>query len=584
MANIEFKGFRLIYANGEPLDDVLKSYSGATHNGILYLVRTDSEGKDGCLILNGKIYGSAKMVYDSLSENFGNTLNEIGKQIMAITKSGGTIDTKINTAIDGLDATVSTPVTKYISGTIVEENGKLTSFTIDDTKLVTKIDQIDGAITAITGDTGTINTKITNAINALDASVTGTSTDSRVTVKIDQVNGKLTGVTVTDTLGTASKKNVAEGTLSLPTGETSSTKDGLTTAAQVENFVKESISDLAGAMHFEGVVTGDTLPDTSGYTKGDVILKGTKEFVHDGSKWVELGDEGIYLTTATAEADYVKKTTTIAGVDLQNDITKDELRTALSIANVADGAQVNVLEGVKVNGTDLNITDKKVNITVTSGTTNGTISVNGANVAVTGLKSAAYESVDAFDASGTATTEIAKISGETTGTASPNYGITVTTTQKDGKVTGITVDDSALKTAITGITKDITDLSNAAVKNVNGKTGIEITLTGKDITVGEDVDGDGTMTANSKVSEVLADIYTKLNTANANAYTGITAADNTVTVSGTTHGHSVAVNLKQLTDPEKASGLIQLVSDANGIYGKLFFDGEEEVVTTPSVP
>ena len=584
MANIEFKGFRLIYANGEPLDEVLKSYSGATHNGILYLVRTDSEGKDGCLILNGKIYGSAKMVYDSLSENFGNTLNEIGKQIMAITKSGGTIDTKINTAIKGLDATVETSGTTYISGTIVETDGKLTSFTIDDTKLVTKIDQIDGAITAITGDTGTINTKITNAINALDASVTGTSTDSRVTVKIDQVNGKLTGVTVTDTLGTASKKNVAEGTLSLPTGETSSTKDGLTTAAQVENFVKESISDLAGAMHFEGVVTGDTLPDTSGYTKGDVILKGTKEFVHDGSKWVELGDEGIYLTTATAEADYVKKTTTIAGVDLQNDITKDELRTALSIANVADGAQVNVLEGVKVNGTDLNITDKKVNITVTSGTTNGTISVNDANVAVTGLKSAAYESVDAFDASGTATTEIAKISGETTGTASPNYGITVTTTQKDGKVTGITVNDNALKTAITGITKDITDLSNAAVKNVNGKTGIEITLTGKDITVGEDVDGDGTMTSGSTVSTVLADIYNKLNTANAKAYTGITAADNTVTVTKTTNGHSVAVKLKTLSDSEKASGLIQLVSGENGIYGQLFFDGEEKVVTTPSVP
>ena len=612
MANIEFKGFKLIHANGNSIDQVLKSYSGATHDGILYLVRTHDTGKDGYLVLNGKVYGSAleakaliadlnatvsassttKFINAKIVEEngklksftiddsiLGNVLQQFGALISEI--SGSTIDNKINTAIDGLDATVSAPDTKYISGTIVEEIGKLTSFTIDDTKLVTKIDQIDGAITAITGDTGTINTKITNAINALDASVTGTSTDSRVTVKIDQVNGKLTGVTVTDTLGTASKKNVAEGTLSLPTGETSSTKDGLTTAAQVENFVKESISDLAGAMHFEGVVTGDTLPDTSGYTKGDVILKGTKEFVHDGSKWVELGDEGIYLTTATAEADYVKKTTTIAGVDLQNDITKDELRTALSIANVADGAQVNVLEGVKVNGTDLNITDKKVNITVTSGTTNGTISVNGANVAVTGLKSAAYESVDAFDASGTATTEIAKISGETTGTASPNYGITVTTTQKDGKVTGITVDDSALKTAITGITKDITDLSNAAVKNVNGKTGIEITLTGKDITVGEDVDGDGTMTANSKVSEVLADIYTKLNTANANAYTGITAADNTVTVSGTTHGHSVAVKLKTLSDPEKASGLIQLVSDAEGIYGKLFYDGVEEEMGAP---
>lgn len=595
MANIDFKGFKLIYANSNSIDRVSYSYSGPEHSGILYLVRTDPNGKDGYFILNGKVYGSGinaigdldATVSASSTTNFinakiveengklksftiddsilGNVLQQFGDLISEI--SGSTIDNKINTAIDGLDATVSTPVTKYISGTIVEENGKLTSFTIDDTKLVTKIDQIDGAITAITGDTGTINTKITNAINALDASVTGTSTDSRVTVKIDQVNGKLTGVTVTDTLGTASKKNVAEGTLSLPTGETSSTKDGLTTAAQVENFVKESISDLAGAMHFEGVVTGDTLPDTSGYTKGDVILKGTKEFVHDGSKWVELGDEGIYLTTATAEADYVKKTTTIAGVDLQNDITKEEL---LSKLNVADGAQVNVLDGVKVNGTPLTITDKKVNITVESGTNNGTIKVNNVDVAVTGLGSAAYQDDTYFDKAGTAANAIAEISGTTSGTASPNYGITVTTTQKDGKVTGITVDDNALKT-------EIDKLSNAAVKNVNGQTGNNITLTGANIAVGADVDGDGTMTANSKVSEVLADIYTKLNTANANAYTGITAADNTVTVSGTTHGHSVAVNLKQLTDPEKASGLIQLVSaeDGSGIYGKLFFDGGE---------
>lgn len=574
MNNIEFKGFKLVYANGKPLDDVLSSYSGATHTGILYLVRTDPDGKDGCFILNGKVYGSGKIVYESLSKGFGDALNEIR----------GTIDTKINTAIDGLDATVKTSDTTYISGSIVEENGTLKSFSINETNLKNKFNDIEKNITGITGDTGTINTKITNAINALDKTVSGTSTHSGITVTIEQVDGKLNSVTVEDSLGTASKANVTEGTLSLPTGDTSSKKAGLTTAAQVENFVKESISDLAGAMHFEGVITGNTLPNASGYNKGDVILMGTKEYVHDGSKWVELGDEGIYLTIATAESDYVKKTTTIAEVNLQDNITKEELLRAL---NVADGAQVNVLEGVKVNGTALTPDgQKKVDITVTSGTTNGTISVNGANVAVTGLKSAAYVDTTAFDASGTATTEIAKISGTTTGTASTNYGITVTTTQANGKVTDITVNDSALKNTITGITKNITDLGNEAVKEVNGKrpeTGNTITLTGADIAVGSDVDGDGTMTSGSTVSTVLADIYTKLNTANADAYTGITAANNTVTVAETTHGHSVAVKLKELNPNEKASGLIQLVSDANGIYGQLFFDGEEEVMGAPSV-
>ena len=585
MTNIEFKGFKLIYANGNSIDQVLSSYSGATHTGILYLVRTDPDCKDGCFILNGKVYGSGKIVYETLYKEFGDALNKIRGTIEAITESGGTIDTKINTAIDGLNASAQTSGTTYISGSIVEENGTLTSFTIDETELGKKFTQIDTAIEAISADTTTINT----AIQKLDATVSGISTNSGITVTIEQVNGKLSGVTVTDTLGTASKENVTDGTLSLPTDGTSSKKAGLTTAAQVENFVKESISDLAGAMHFEGVVTGDTLPDASGYNKGDVILVGTKEYVlneTEGVKsWVELGDEGIYLTIAAAEANYVKKTTTIAGVDLQNNITKEELREALSIKDVADGAQVNILEGVKVNGTALQPdSGKTVDITVTSGTANGTIKVNNVDVAVTGLGSAAYESVDAFDASGTATTEIAKISGTTSGVSTNKY-VTVTTTQDHGKVTGITVVDAKLKTDIDDIDTKITNLGNEAVKNVNGQTGNTITLTSVDIKAGADVDGAGETTADKKVSEVLTDIYTKLNAANANAYTGITAAngDHTVIVTPTTHGHSVAVNLKGLNDTEKASGLIQLVSakDGSGIYGQLFFDGEESTLTNP---
>lgn len=613
MANIEFKGFKLIYANGCSTDEVLQS---ARTEGILYLVRNNIPGTRGYLVLNQKVYGSddyAKEYVDTrissldaiastsgttyisgtITETDGKltkfTIDEtkleekftaIDSAITAITGDTGTI----KTAIKDLDATVSavttTGATKYIDSTIVEEDGKLKSFTIDETKLDTKIGSIETSISDITKADGTIDTKIA----ALDATVSGTSTNSPITVKVEQVDGKLTGVEVIDTLGTAAKANVNTDTLSVPTSDNSA-KTGLTTAKQVEDFVKASVADLAGAMHFEGVVTGDTLPDASGYAKGDVILMGTKEYVHDGSKWVELGDEGIYLTTAAAEANYVQKKTTIAGVDLQDNITKEEL---LSKLNVADGAQVNVLDGVKVNGHELSITDKKVDITVTSGTANGTIKVNGADVAVAGLGSAAYKEDTYFDKAGTATTEIAKISGTTEGTESANYKIKVTTTQENGKVTGITVDDSALKTTIDGINDNITKLSGAAVKNVNGKTGNTITLTGADVAVGADVDGTGgTMTSGSTVSAVLADIYTKLNNAEANAYTGITAANNTVTVAETTHGHSVAVKLKQLNDTEKASGLIQLalsdVEGNEGIYGKLFFDGDELVLRSSGI-
>lgn len=59
---------------------------------------------------------------------------------------------------------------------------------------------------------------------------------------------------------------------------------------------------------------------------------------------------------------------------------------------ISTGGEANILEGVKVNGAALSITDKMVDILIASGTENGTISVNGAAVAIAGLQSLAYKS------------------------------------------------------------------------------------------------------------------------------------------------------------------------------------------------
>ena len=55
------------------------------------------------------------------------------------------------------------------------------------------------------------------------------------------------------------------------------------------------------------------------------------------------------------------------------------------------GAQANVLEGVKVNGTALSIVEKMVDILIATGATNGTLAVNGIDVAVKGLAALAYK-------------------------------------------------------------------------------------------------------------------------------------------------------------------------------------------------
>lgn len=57
---------------------------------------------------------------------------------------------------------------------------------------------------------------------------------------------------------------------------------------------------------------------------------------------------------------------------------------------VTTGGEPNVLEGVKVNGTALEIVEKMVDILIASGTANGTLSVNGTDVEVTGLGALAY--------------------------------------------------------------------------------------------------------------------------------------------------------------------------------------------------
>ena len=79
--------------------------------------------------------------------------------------------------------------------------------------------------------------------------------------------------------------------------------------------------------------------------------------------------------------------------------TKEQVKSLIDA-----GAQPNIIETVAVNDTNLTPdANKKVNITITSGSANGTISANGIDVHVKGLGSAAYTASSAYDAAGAAT-------------------------------------------------------------------------------------------------------------------------------------------------------------------------------------
>ena len=84
---------------------------------------------------------------------------------------------------------------------------------------------------------------------------------------------------------------------------------------------------------------------------------------------------------------------TLGGLKTYAQKVKQEADTLASRVDALEGvgAQANVLESVKVNGVALAIAQKAVDILIATGATNGTLSVNGADIAVKGLAALAYK-------------------------------------------------------------------------------------------------------------------------------------------------------------------------------------------------
>lgn len=220
-----------------------------------------------------------------------------------------------------------------------------------------------------------------------------------------------------------------------------STDTGLVSAAQVATFVKTSVAGLSGAMHFAGVVT--QLPASG--KAGDVVVMGTKEYVYvnDAEKWVELGDEGTHaikgeivnadikagaaidqskiagLTNALAGkataaqgalADTALQSVKVLGSTLtkeSNELTVAAAKTALGLKSAAytDAADYATAAQGALAASALQKAD------ITTGSANGNISVDGTDVAVKGLGTAAYKAEGYFATAASVTTINNTISG-----------------------------------------------------------------------------------------------------------------------------------------------------------------------------
>lgn len=201
------------------------------------------------------------------------------------------------------------------------------------------------------------------------------------------------------------------------------------TKQEVDDAITNKVSALGAVFIFKGQVADmAALKAIVDPKPGDVyhVVTGEKgthaEYVWvaaqtggEEAHWEELGttvDLSGYLTTEVAESTYAKKadvyvkTEVYTKYEVDGKFTATDGRfegTAANADKAADSDQLGgvaadkyakltdvTLKGVKVNGEALTATDKIVDVTVKEGTANGTIKVNGTDISVHGLGSAAY--------------------------------------------------------------------------------------------------------------------------------------------------------------------------------------------------
>ena len=98
---------------------------------------------------------------------------------------------------------------------------------------------------------------------------------------------------------------------------------GLVTADQVYDFVNRQIGAVGDILNLLSATDHTTIQNPAA---GDFVVESDgSEWLYDGTAWRVVGSENAY----------VLKTTTVAGVDLQDDITAAELKTALGLKALA---------------------------------------------------------------------------------------------------------------------------------------------------------------------------------------------------------------------------------------------------------
>ena len=510
-----FGGFKVI--NGSAASFNL---SGLNDKTVIYFVRTDAGKEDGFIYFNGKKYGtgklSSKAVQDELTKLATKVENHIANQatVTAKARTSGTTD---NGALSVDNKT------KWLSGAAIEQiKTYVDSEDVKNMVLVDKEIQLQNAA-------GGVLAKLNASSFIKDGML------QSVTLVNDETKGKV----LQFTWNTDSGKESTPIEVSEFFHEISGDTNTIT--------VHQPASGTKGSLQ----ISAKTVASVSGVTSGATALMTggiTQQYVQQEINTLKTGLDSTLPLSATTEG-VTYATANIAQTDGKLTTTGSNL-----VINVATGLNQNHA-GFVYNSNGHTFTAKASDFTKQG--------LLDAQEVIVLLRN---NNTNVADALTYLKNQITELSGNMTTVTGSTY---ITVTKATGTNNYTVSASDTLQTAITH--------ANSAVQTVNGQSGKDITLNTDNIKPSEKLNGypDGFLQTNTTVTDVLNNIYNKLNTTSSNALTSVSGSTS-ITVSEKKSGsQEISVKAKPLSETEKAAGQIEIRTDTDGIYGMLYFGGDD---------
>ena len=199
--------------------------------------------------------------------------------------------------------------------------------------LNTSMDARVKVLEAAIGEDGSVEDTIAAKIEDLDADVISEE-GTQIRVQVVEVDGKIKEVKVTESDTFATAQALADEISDRAAAEQDiADRIAILDAANTGrvSVLEKKVEALNAATHFEGVVNFDPSADgatTKGYDAGDIVIYGSKEYIFDGTKWIELGDTTAEQNRLTALENLVGTTSVDAQIDAKIAALSDEAKSS----------------------------------------------------------------------------------------------------------------------------------------------------------------------------------------------------------------------------------------------------------------